>query len=1014
MPKAAIPDKPTVSRGKRADVQPDAFDAAYRTLNVEQKFAVDTIEGPVMVVAGPGTGKTQVLATRVAHILKKTHARPANILCLTFSNAGATAMRERLRQLIGGDAYGVTVNTVHGFCDGIIRRNASAFSEWSSRKPLSDLERYKKLQKIIDSISGSALINAKNPYDRIPAIIQRISDCKREGKSLQDLHAVALEYTSRMEGKSKAGTKADAKNRLAARKFREFVDVFSRYQDALLESDTYDYDDMILTVLDTFEREEWLLLGLQERYQYILVDEAQDLNGAQWRIIERLTTYDAVPHDPNFFLVGDDDQSIYRFQGANLEHMLRFRDRFPAAPVIVLTENYRSTQPILDAAGRLIRQNEERLIHRIPGLTKDLKAHTREKGIAPALLRPPSDTAELWLIADLCEERIADGISPEEIAVLVQTNGELRPIYDVLRARNIPVIMQGKADLLFHPLVRQALTILRSLVTASEHTFLHALACACFGCHPADIARTIAAAREQKKSAREFLLGIESLSLPLSDQGTLLKARDTLLDLHQKVESRSVLETVEHALRASGLIPLAAVADPLDLAAVEAFFHYVKQHCLEQPGLTLHAFLRDLEWYADEHFAQLRLTYAVPHLVTSGVQLLTAHQSKGLEYHTVILSQFREKHWDERITKSGLSLPEDLLFGWEPEQKRFEKHQDERRVAYVAMTRAKRELLMLCPKEFVVGERARPVAPSAFFAEAGPLPESEATLRDLERASILVLQPERSLDAEMKAYLTDRLKTFALSPSSLATFLEDPVLFMRIHLLHLPEERKEKDLLTMAYGSAVHWALREWAVAVRRQSPVSVEKFLQDFESHLTERNVLTKKQYADLIGIAKDALPAYFSECLEGRTPVIHTVEQDYRAVLADPSDPRGPGIPLKGKIDRIDLASKDSGSAIVIDFKTGAPKSPSEIRGGLEQGCVSRESRKGDNFRQLVFYALLLEQAEPLLRPENFILEFTGEREADPISRPFTLNEEEKESLRTLIRQVWRKIIALDFTPL
>ena len=176
----------------------------------------------------------------------------------------------------------------------------------------------------------------------------------------------------------------------------------------------------------------------------------------------------------------------------------------------------------------------------------------------------------------------------------------------------------------------------------------------------------------------------------------------------------------------------------------------------------------------------------------------------------------------------------------------------------------------------------------------------------------------------------------------------------------------------------------------------------------------MTEKQYDDLRTLAKDTLPAYFAQHLEGKSPLVYSVEHEYRAVLADPSDPRGPGIPLKGKIDRIDLVSKDSGSAIVIDFKTGRPKAPKAIRGDVEEGSVSREGRNGDNFRQLVFYALLLDQAEPLLRPENFILEFIGERGEEAISRPFLVTEDEKESLRGLIREVWAKILALDFTPL
>lgn len=982
------------------------FTSEYARLNPEQKLAVDTIEGPVMVVAGPGTGKTQVLAVRVANILKKTHARPSNILCLTFSSAGTTAMRERLRTLIGGDAYAVTVNTIHGFCDAIIQRNSAVFSDWSAKKSLSDLEKYKLMQKILDEVSGSsALINPKNPYDRIPDILGRISECKREGKTFKDLQKAADEYDEVMAGKSKAGTKIDKKNRLQAKKFREFTELFRAYQDALEEMGAYDYEDMILVVLKALAEEDWLLASLQERYQYILVDEAQDLNGAQWKVIETLTTYETLPHEPNFFLVGDDDQAIYRFQGANLIHMLAFQGRFPKAPVIVLTANYRSTQPILDAAGRLIAHNEERLIGKIPGLKKDLKAYTKEKGMEPTLLRPPSDTAEPWLIADLCAERIKKGTAPEEIAVLVQTNKELRPIYDVLRARGVPVVMDGKADLLAHPVVRQAITILESLETDRDDPFLHALSCECFGCHPADIARVIAVAREGKRKVKDTLLELESSSLSLTDKKALIKARDVLLDLRQKRESRTVLDTVDHVLHDSGISDSAASLDPLDLAVVEAFFHYVKDRCLDRPSLSLQEFLHDLGFYADPELGQIRLTYQIPHLVTSGVQLLTAHHSKGLEFHTVLLSGFREGHWDQRRTPQKLSMPEDILFGWESEQKSFEKHQDERRIAYVAMTRAKRELFMLCPKEFSVGERAKTVSPSAFFAEAGPLPEKDAELKDPERSSLLLLNPPRDLDDELKAYLNERIKKFALSPSSLTAFLADPVEFRRIYLLGQPEHLTEQSLRTLAYGSAVHWALKEWAAAMQQKKAFDEAKFLEAFEWNLRNRNALTAKQQDDLLSQAKQSLPVYFEAHLSGFKPFIHAVEHDYRAMLGD--------IPLKGKIDRIDRASDTSADAIVIDYKTGAPKAPGAIRGGLEPGVVSR-TEDGANFRQLVFYALLLDSAEPLLVPQSFVLEYIGERGDEPIRREFKILDAEKDDLKKLIREVWGKILALDFTGL
>ncbi len=970
-----------------------------------------------MVVAGPGTGKTQVLSLRVANILKKTQARPANILCLTFSTAGTTAMRDRLRRLIGGDAYAVTVSTVHGFCDSIISRNPQAFSDRANQKAISQIEQYTVMQQLIDEISDkSALIHPKHPYDRISGILGRISDCKREGKTIDDLLRVADEYDELMAHKSKEGTKQHEKNLLQARKYRDFVSLFQRYSETLIEKGLYDYDDMILTVIKALNEEEWLLANLQERYQYILVDEAQDLNGAQWKVIERLTTSDISPNDPNFFLVGDDDQAIYRFQGANVEHMMAFRDRFPTAPIIVLTTNYRSTQKILDAAGRLISRNEERLIGRIPGLEKTLTAANGEDGLEPMLLRPPSDAAEPWLIADLIHERLKQGINPDDIAVLVQTNGELRPIYDVLRASGIPVVLEGKSDLLSHPVVRQVVTILKCLMRSDDDSFVHALSCETFHCHAADIARVIASARADKRKVLDVLLELETSPVQLVDREALIRARDTLLDLRMRQESVSVLQTMEHVLRRSGISAAAPAMDPLDLAVVEAFFNYTKERCLDKPSLTLRAFLHDIEFYADEEYAQIRLTYQLPHLVSSGVRLLTAHQSKGLEFHTVILSAFREGHWDERRNPSQLSLPEDLLFGWESDQKSFEKHQDERRVAFVAFTRAERELIMLCPKEFAVGERARSVAPSAFFAEAGPLPEKDGTLMNPETSSLLLHPLERHLDEELTAYLRQRLETFALSPSSLSAFLQDPQKFLSVHLLGQPEEFGDDSLRALGYGSAVHWALRSWAEAVQKGESFEEGDLINAFTWYLQERTILTEKQRVDLLSHAQDALAAYYTQRLVGRPAFIYAIERDYRAMLGDPSAPAGSdtaGIPLKGKIDRIDLLSATSGDAMIIDYKTGRPKAPAEIRGGLEPGVVSRTA-EGDYFRQLVFYALILEQAEPLLMPQSFSLEFIGERGEAPIRRDFSITDAEKNDLRLLIRDVWAKIQNLDFTLL
>ncbi len=997
----------TVSAKKEPKQSLSIFENQYNKLNEAQKKAVDTIEGPVMVIAGPGTGKTQTLAMRVANILRKTQMRPSNILCLTFSTSGATAMRDRLRLLIGADAYGVTVSTIHGFCQSIIDAHPQLFEEWSMKERISDIEKYQELNTIIDQVSAhSALINPKDPYGRDGDILSRISQIKREGKSREDLEKALQEFAGQMHEKNeRARTESGRrKNLLAVEKFKAFIDVFSRYQAMLQEKGKYDYDDMILFALKALEENDWLLASLQERYQYVLLDEAQDTNGAQWRVIERLTTYDSLPHEPNLFVVGDDDQAIYRFQGANLRNMLSFHERFPAAPIIPLTISYRSTQAILDAAQSLIEKNEERLVGKIQGLQKQLTAFTQEEGSAPKLLRSVSDLAEQWLIADLIEERIKQGIAAESIAVLTQTNAELFPLYDVLKARNIPVILHGKADLLGHKLVADALGVLHALLHLnSNEAVISALSIEAFGCHPADCSRIALLAREEKRDVHSVLATLEESAAPFLRKDTLIAARDVLLDLAHGAERRTVLETVERTLRAVSV--LGEGLDPLDLAAVESFFGYTKEQCLSTPSLSFRAFMRTISFYADPQYGQARLTYEIPHLVTEGVQLMTAHQSKGLEFHTVMLANFRDGHWDKRRKPSGVSLPEDLLFGWETDQKKFEQHQDERRVAFVAMTRAERELILVCPKELSVGEKHKAVSPSAFFAEAGTLSETDGALLQPEHASLMLLRPERKLDDELKAYVQQRLEHFALSATSLTRFLRDPQEFLTVDLLGQPEHFEEGTIRSLGYGSAVHWALREWGTAKQRGEEFSDEDLITAFRWYLAERTILNDKQREDLDALGTAALPKYFAERLGQAKPILYSLERDYRARLGD--------IPLKGKIDRIDQLSKDSGHVVVIDYKTGSAKTEREIRGALEVGEISRTD-EGDKFRQLAFYALLLEQGDPLITPVAYALEFIGERGEDPERLELSVNDQEKDALRALIKDVWAKVQALDFSPL
>jgi DNA helicase II / ATP-dependent DNA helicase PcrA len=992
-----------------------SFAQEYDRLNPAQKKAVDTIEGPVMVIAGPGTGKTQVLSLRVANILEKAQVNPRSILCLTYTTSGATAMRERLRELIGAPAYAITINTIHGFCNDVIAQHPHVFEQWAALEQISDIEQIRAVNKIIDDLLPDLeLVNRKSPYMRTRDIIGRISQIKREGLTLADLESAADEHESILTGKSKEGTKAHEKNVASARKFRDFVKIFEKYQEMLRETQRYDYDDMILHVLDAFGKEDWMLQNIQERYLYILVDEFQDTNGAQYKVIEDLVTPRTSEDFPNLFIVGDDDQAIYRFQGANIKNLLSFHTRFPKAPVVVLTTSYRCSQPILDAAGRLIAHNTERLVGVIKGLTKDLVSANKKTAPDPLLYRSPSDAVEPWMIADLVDEELKAGTQPSEIAILTQTNSELRPIYDVLQARGIPVQMDGKVDLLRHPLVRQAVSILQAVRNPeSNPAFSAGLSAACNGCHPADLGRLFYLAREKQKPIIALMLDLDDPSsdaslLPWHDKQCLITKRDLLLSLNQQLPNRTLVDTLETILRECNLLPDASSGrtfDPVDFAALQAFFEYIKFRSYEQTTFGFETLLSDINLYANGEY-NLRLSYTIPHLTQEGVQLLTAHQSKGLEYEAVILANFKDGHWDKRRNPPSVSIPEDLLFGWDSDQKTIEQHQDERRVAYVAMTRAKRKLIFSCPLEITTGTKARDISPSGFFVEAGPLPEEKRGINDPSKVSTLLFTPMVSFDAAYEAFLRERLKDFRLSVTALNHFLNDPKEFLEKDLLQTPDVKTE----SLVYGNAVHAALRKWGMSAQEGHPISAEHFLSEFANYLSDREILTEAQRRNLIAQGERDLPRYYEQRLLSTLPFVYRVEFPINTYLSDGIKAKGkkvinpdsPGIPIKGKIDRIDLERPDSARATIIDFKTGRPKSEGQIRD------------EADYFRQLVFYAILMEYGMPTYEPTGYVLDFIGEGTEHPIQRAFVISDGEKKELEEVIKAVWMKIQNLDFTPL
>ena len=1003
------PDAFTLS--KKSDLKPSSrkvaskvFDTEYAKLNSAQKEAVDSIEGPVMVVAGPGTGKTQVFGMRAANILKKTQMRPSNILCLTYSTSGAKAMRERLRSLIGSDAYGITVNTIHGFCNDVIQQNPSVFEDFRALEQVSDIERLRIVRHLFKDLkTGSVLGRPGIDRDRAADVLARIQEMKREKTEpptlKEHLATFKEEIKTTKTGKQRdPASAAYKKDERLVKQFAEFIDLYEGYNAALKESHRYDYEDMILYVIQAIKENEWLLMSLQERYQYVLIDEFQDTNGAQYKLIELLTDYVNVDHEPNLFVVGDDDQAIYRFQGANIGNILFFVDRFPNAKLVTLTENYRSSQPILDSASNVIKENEERLVNKLDGIEKNLEAKVEKGSDRPQFLHYPSTEIERAAIAEILKKANDQGIPWSEMAVLCRRNAEVMEMAEVLASAEVPAVITAKKDLLASSSVLQAIALLRAVcIPDSDAAFSSGISIPAFKCAPADLGRLWVTLRKHNyesdthQTVREYVLTNET-----SEE---IKAASNLIEeLLSQQESVTLPDLIEKALRQSGLLPSSddTSADPQILASLHAFYEYVKTRCYEQKGLDLRGLLTDLDQYLEE--PNLKLEYDVPHLVSNGVQLMTAHGAKGLEFTLVIMAHVRFRNWGNRSNASRLSLPDHLIYEIDQDIEKRSAQEDERRLFYVASTRAKQNLYLTFSEAYRSGEQLREAQVSSFVAEAGQgIEEIEIDPSSLPAPVETLYRPEINIDESFKAFLKERLEDFELSVTALNAFLKDPQEFLWEQLLQQPKAKRAH----LAYGSAVHFALEQMNMAWKEGKEFTIENLIKQFNEAMKNREIFTDHEREHYMHIGEIVLKRYFNQ-VKDRKPIIMSAERTIKGHLNDPSDPAVASIPLKGKVDRIDLFTPTSQECRIVDYKTGRPK--------LTVEAVRKEEGL---FRQLVFYKLLCDISPSFIHEARlFTLDFIGNEDTDRKLIELEISEQEVEELRSVIRAVWKKITELDFT--
>src|SRR3990167_2606680 len=621
----------------------DKFEQLYRQLNTEQKLAVDTIEGPVMVIAGPGTGKTQILTLRVANILLKTQINPGNILALTFSESGAATMRRRLAEIIGPAAYQVRIATFHGFCNELIQTCPDDFPRVIARQPSNEIRQIKLLQSIIDSIHLEFLNPFREPYFYLTDVRRSISQLKKEGigpeeyerqikKQTQEFtDSEDLYYDSgRYQGKMK-GKYSDLKRQLD--KNQELAKL-------------YDYDDMILEVAQALAQNSDRLLRLQERFQYFLVDEHQDTNNAQNKVLELLSSfYD----QPNLFVVGDEKQAIFRFQGASLENFLYFKKLYPAAKLITLQKNYRSTQAILDLAHDLIQNNSRRLVDALAEINDQLVGEAKHPEKLAEVYEFKRPESEYFFLAEKASELIKAGVSAKEIAIIYRDNQDAVGVTEILEKYGLPFRVESGNNALRDPAIRQFLEILRFVADpGSEERLLNILHAPWLKLPPLDIYKLLSPGVRRKISLLELLAAPKRLkSLGIGATVAIEQFATKLLRWQRLATNFSLAELFETITRESGFLSyiLEQPNSALGLARLNALFREIKKINVAHKESTLKDFvsyLNTLEKY------RVPVREGGLGFIPEAVRLMTAHSAKGLEFDYVFIINVQDGHWGNR------------------------------------------------------------------------------------------------------------------------------------------------------------------------------------------------------------------------------------------------------------------------------------------------------------------------------------------------------------------------------
>ncbi|HSX18222.1 MAG TPA: ATP-dependent DNA helicase [Candidatus Saccharimonadales bacterium] len=1088
------------------------FRKAFAGLNDQQKKAVETINGPVLVIAGPGTGKTELLALRAANILKTdTTMLPSNILCLTFTNSASNNMLERLIKYIGQDAYQVAIHTFNSFGAYVMNAYPEYFYEWRETKTADELTTHSILENILSQLPGNHPLAAKNADGLFYAQTQiknLIGDSKRADLSPDDLRQILKEnkqtyqlltplfrefWPERISVKTALGDinklidkltelkpargkieavvplqnmivsslqrEAEESGQLESGRTKPFTawknqwlekdeenqiiftgernherllaaaDIYEKYQAELEAQSLVDFNDQIMWVIEAMEKHPELRYNLQERFQYIMIDEFQDTNRSQLLMTRYLT--DALAHEgrPNILAVGDDDQAIYRFQGADIANVALFEQMYKDPAEITLEVNYRSNQDILTSSRQVSRQITASL-EKEKSIIKQLKSTVAKLGEGVKLNEFDQESQHYSYIALEIKKLLKKGVEGKEIAVLARERVQLDALVPYMREQQIPISYERRENVLSQSHIINLLAMAKLIywlerqeLERANELFAQVLSEPMWQIEATEIWQVATEAYSSErfwldvisdkkdgkcKDIADFFirLGFASATTPLEQMldeliGTESMGAQDEHDEEAAPEPRNFFSPFKQYYFGEEILK----DKPAEYLTLLSHLATLRRHLRNfQADTHKTLYIKDLIELVDayEHAGMVMLDQAQHNEDGNAVQMMTVHKAKGLEFDVVFVVGLQNDVWTRSVSRGRFAYPSNL----KPIKPSDNQNDDALRLLFVAMTRARQSLYL---NYFKQDEDTSPTQPySALLGidvqsiKPKTKDEPEALAREYEHRWLAQLGNLRS--SQMAPYFEQQLQNYRLSTTHLNNFIDvsmgGPAYFFEQNLVHFPAAKSSMAV----YGTVMHAALSRAHSEVLEGKLLSPKRIIKGFIADINNEALsqTDKEYYADR---GAKSLKVFLSRQGEGFSKT-QLVDYDFgRQGVAIGSSK------LRGMIDLIDTDKKTK-KAVVTDYKTGAVAYKWELPPSASEHQRVRLHRYRN---QLLFYKLLVDGARNFgqqgWKADKGVLRFVEPDRGRIRSLELDYDQVEIDRFKRLVLAVWTKIQALDF---